>query len=88
MSIYAFTQKMKTALKYNGFEKSSFLQLCLEEKEEIRRHKKRESQRVGYNIGYDRALLGWIRRHREEWYNSRIKKNPRATTFQFLYRFV
>ncbi len=79
---------MKASLKYNGFEKSPLLQLCLEEKEEIRRHLKRESQKAGYEIGYDRALLGWIRKHRDDWYNSRIKKTTRATTFQFLYKFV
>ena len=79
---------MKTAQKYNGFEKSPFLQLCLEEKEDIRRHEKRESQRAGYDIGYDRALLGWIRRHREEWYTSRIKKNTKAATLQFFYKFI
>ena len=38
-----------------------------EEKAEILRHKWLESERLGYDIGFERALLDWIRKHREGW---------------------
>ena len=81
-------RKMKAALKYNGFEKSAFLQLCLEESKEIRRYKKLASQQAGYDIGYDRALLGWIRGQRENWYRSRVKLSSKTATVRFLYKFA
>ncbi len=74
---------MKSAPKVNGFEKSTFLQLCLEEKEEIRRYKKKKSEKVGYDIGYDRALLEWIRYHQDKWYRTRVHFARNATTSHF-----
>ncbi len=79
---------MKSDPKYCGFEKSKFLQLCLAEKEEIRRYKGMESKKAGYDIGYDRALLEWIRDHRDHWYHSRVQVNPGSTTFRFLHNFA
>ena len=37
------------------------------EREEILKHKWLESERLGYDIGFERALLDWIRKHREGW---------------------
>ena len=37
------------------------------EREEILRHKWIESEKVGHDIGFERALLDWIRKHRESW---------------------
>ena len=34
------------------------------EKEEILRHKWIESEKLGYDIGFERALVDWITRHR------------------------
>ncbi len=31
------------------------------------KHKWLESERLGYDIGFERALLDWIRKHRESW---------------------
>jgi hypothetical protein len=39
----------------------------LAEREEILRHKWLESERLGYDIGFERALLDWIRKHRDSW---------------------
>ena len=39
----------------------------LAEREEILRHKWLESERVGHDIGFDRALTDWIPRHRRDW---------------------
>jgi hypothetical protein len=48
-------------------KQSSLYQEFLAEREEILRHKWIESERLGYDIGFERALLDWIRKHREGW---------------------
>ncbi len=52
-------------------KRSSLYQEFLAEREEILRHKWLESERLGYDIGFERALLDWIRKHREGWRKSR-----------------
>lgn len=46
---------------------SSLYQEFLAEREEILKHKWIESERLGYDIGFERALLDWIRKHRDSW---------------------
>ena len=48
-------------------KRSSLYQEFLAEREEILKHKWLESERLGYDIGFERALLDWIRKHREGW---------------------
>ena len=48
-------------------KQSSLYQEFLAEREEILRHKWLESERLGYDIGFERALLDWIRKHRDSW---------------------
>lgn len=56
----------------NGFaERSSLYQEFLAEREEILRHKWIESEKKGKDIGFERALLDWIRKHRENWRSNR-----------------
>ena len=50
---------------------SRLYQEFLAEREEILRHKWLESERLGYDIGFERALLDWIRKHREDWRKAR-----------------
>ena len=52
-------------------KQSSLYQEFLAEREEILKHKWIESERLGYDIGFERALLDWIRKHRESWRASR-----------------
>lgn len=52
-------------------KQSSLYQEFLAEREEILRHKWLESERLGYDIGFERALLDWIRRHRDDWRRAR-----------------
>ena len=52
-------------------KKSSLYQEFLAEREEILKHKWLESERLGYDIGFERALLDWIRKHREGWRTAR-----------------
>ncbi len=52
-------------------KRSSLYQEFLAEREEILRYKWLESERLGYDIGFERALLDWIRKHRDGWRASR-----------------
>lgn len=56
----------------NGFaERSSLYKEFLAEREEILKHKWIESEKAGEDIGFERALLDWIRNHRESWRKDR-----------------
>ena len=57
-------------------KQSSLYQEFLAEREEILKHKWLESERLGYDIGFERALLDWIRKHREGWRAARRQQNP------------
>jgi hypothetical protein len=41
------------------------------EREEILRHKWIESEKAGYDIGFERALTDWILKHRRKWRKAR-----------------
>lgn len=59
-------------------KQSSLYQEFLAEREEILKHKWIESERLGYDVGFERALLDWIRKHRESWRASRRQAPPKA----------
>jgi hypothetical protein len=41
------------------------------EREEILKHKWLESEKAGYDIGFEWALTDWIMKHRSKWRKSR-----------------
>ncbi len=43
----------------------------LAEREEILKHKWIESEKAGSDIGFERALLDWILKHRSNWRDKR-----------------
>jgi hypothetical protein len=45
------------------------------EREEILRHKWIESEKAGYDIGFERALTDWIIKHRAKWRKSRQQQH-------------
>ena len=51
--------------------KSSLYQEFLAERDEIMKYKWIESEKVGFDIGFERALLDWIRNHRDTWKEKR-----------------
>ncbi len=59
-------------------KQSSLYQEFLAEREEILKHKWLESERLGYDIGFERALLDWIRKHRESWRAARRQQASAA----------
>ena len=51
-------------------QRSLLYKECMAEKSEIARHKWLLSEKAGQDIGFDRAFLDWIRKHRHEWRNN------------------
>lgn len=45
----------------------------LAEREEILRHKWIESEKAGHDIGFEKALLDWIVKHRSAWRQKRMQ---------------
>jgi hypothetical protein len=60
----------------NMFQKSALYQEFLAERAEILRHKWIESEKVGHDIGFEKALLDWIVKHRAGWRALRQHKPP------------
>lgn len=56
-------------------KKSSLYREFQAEREEILRHKWLESEKVGYDIGFEKALTDWIIQHRAKWRQSRRKSH-------------
>jgi hypothetical protein len=46
------------------------------EREEILKHKWIESEKAGFDIGFERALTDWIVKHRSKW--RRARQSPAA----------
>jgi len=59
----------------NMFHKSALYQEFLAERAEILRHKWIESEKVGHDIGFEKALLDWIVKHRAGWRALRQNKS-------------
>jgi hypothetical protein len=63
------TELVKESLLYKEF---------LAEREEILRHKWIESEKAGHDIGFEKALLDWIVKHRSQWRTQR-QREPSAS---------
>ncbi|MFL6514315.1 MAG: hypothetical protein ACJ8M1_04765 [Chthoniobacterales bacterium] len=62
--------------KSQQFVKNSVLyKEFLAEREEILKHKWIESEKAGTDIGFEKALLDWIVKHRSNWREKRLKEN-------------
>jgi hypothetical protein len=59
------TDLVKNSVLYQEF---------LAEREEILRHKWLESEKAGYDIGFERALLDWIVKYRSAWREKRHRQ--------------
>lgn len=59
----------------SDFVKNSVLyKEFLAEREEIMKHKWIESEKAGADIGFEKALLDWIVKHRSNWRDQRLKE--------------
>jgi len=61
-------------------KRSSLYREFLAEREEILRHKWIESEKAGKDIGFERALLDWIRKHRDGWRAARRPASQSRST--------
>lgn len=52
----------------------------LAEREEVLRHKWIESEKAGYDIGFEKALLDWVMRHRGNWREGRSRSSRVSAT--------
>jgi hypothetical protein len=52
----------------------------LAERDEILRHKWIESEKVGRDIGFEKALLDWILKYRSSWRSNRAKSLKEQNT--------
>jgi len=56
-------------------KQSSLYREFLAEREEILRHKWIESEKIGQDIGFEKALLDWILHYRSAWRDNRRAKS-------------
>jgi hypothetical protein len=52
----------------------------LAEREEILKHKWIESEKAGHDIGFEKALLDWIVKHRSAWREKRQRTPSNSVT--------
>ena len=64
-TLEAESQFVKNSTLYKEF---------LAEREEILKHKWIESEKAGKDIGFEKALLDWIVKHRSSWRDRRMKE--------------
>ncbi|MAI43644.1 MAG: DUF4032 domain-containing protein [Opitutales bacterium TMED207] len=65
-----------TYLDNDFMHNSSVYREFLAERNEILKHKWLESEKVGNDIGFEKALLDWIQKHRSNWRS--FRKNKKA----------
>jgi hypothetical protein len=59
----------------NLVRNSTLYREFIAEREEILRHKWIESEKAGRDIGFEKALLDWVMRHRSGWRESRARSS-------------
>jgi len=63
-----------TADNHDFVKESLLYKEFLAEREEILRHKWIESEKAGHDIGFEKALLDWIVKHRSSWRTQRTRE--------------
>jgi hypothetical protein len=58
---------------------SRLYQEFLAEREEIMRHKWFESEKAGYDVGFEKALLDWLVKYRANWRQKRTEQLRQQT---------
>lgn len=61
----------KANQNYHGISRReiSLYQRFLAEREQVLRHKWLESEKAGRDIGWESALIDWVKNHRDRWLN-------------------
>ena len=61
-------------------DRSLFLTEFSAERDEILKHKWLESEKANCDIGFEKALIGWVLRHRSAWLEQRRKLVAEASS--------
>lgn len=64
---------MNITLSGDGFKSTALYKAFQEEREQILLNKWYMSERAGYDVGFERALLDWVFNFREGWRKNRQK---------------
>jgi hypothetical protein len=73
------TEKGASEDEGSHFLKNSVLyKEFLAEREEVLKHKWIESEKAGSDIGFEKALLDWIVKHRSNWRERRVRETRPA----------
>lgn len=60
-------------LLYMSMTKKCIYSKFIDMKNEIMKHKWIESEKAGKDIGFEKALVDWVNKHRNGWVNHKIK---------------
>ena len=63
-----------------NFQNSSLYKNYKDEVEEINKHKWIESEKAGYDIGWNKALIDWVQNHKLEY--TKARKNRASDVFK------
>ena len=75
------SDQTKESVSANDLLKNSSLYREFQaEREEILKHKWIESEKAGADIGFEKALLDWIVKHRSNWRERRMRENRAGKT--------
>jgi hypothetical protein len=81
MAFFMNNRRAVIADDQSQFVKNSVLyKEFLAEREEILKHKWIESEKAGSDIGFEKALLDWIVKHRSNWRQKRLKEDRGLAT--------
>ena len=58
---------------------SRLYQEFIAEREEIMRHKWFESEKAGYDVGFEKALLDWLVKYRANWRQKRAEQHQQQS---------
>ncbi|TAL04826.1 MAG: hypothetical protein EPO07_04695 [Verrucomicrobia bacterium] len=62
-------------------QRSSLYREFMAEREEVLKHKWIESEKAGYDIGFERALVDWVVNHRAKWRQDRQSRLALSCAF-------
>ena len=75
------SDEMSSQDEQSQFVKNSVLyKEFLAEREEILKHKWIESEKAGADIGFEKALLDWIVKHRSNWRDNERRRHETDTS--------
>ena len=75
-------------MKRSSLKNSVLYKEFLAEREEILKHKWIESEKAGKDIGFEKALLDWIVKHRSNWRDETTKGGAHRTGRLLIFSFL